>query len=121
MRAADREHRARQPPDHVPDSLPALARAADRVLKRQVEHDLVAVAVAGGSRPRSPAIAHPPKRIPRQHKHAQPRRNESLTLSQARAREAQLQQRPLALGHGHKCTAQLLPKPSERIHHARGR
>jgi hypothetical protein len=84
MRGADSEHRARELADHIGNRPRGLARAAYRVMERQIQDDLVGVVVAGSRRPRPAAIVHPLKRFPRQHEHAQPRRDQRLALPERR-------------------------------------
>jgi hypothetical protein len=85
-------------------------------MNRYVQDDLIGVAVAGRRRPRHPAIAHPPKRIPGEQEHPQPCRDQRLAPPEPRPREPQFQQRPLALGHAHQRGPHLLSDASEQIH-----
>jgi hypothetical protein len=82
----------------------------------RVQHDLVRVAVAGGRRPRRAALPHPPEWIPGQQEHPQPRRDPRLGRRQPRPGDAQLEQRPLGLGHGGQRIVHLFVNAGQRIH-----
>ena len=118
MPGADGENRAREIPEHVGQRPRGLARPAHRVVQRQIEDDLVGVAVSGRGRPRPPAVAHPPERIPGQQEHPQSRSDPRVALSQCRPGEPQLQQRALALRGGEERVAHIFGESGVGFHDA---
>jgi hypothetical protein len=118
--SADGEHRAGELADHVRQRPPEPARADERGVQRQVQDDLVGVAVTRGGRPRPAAVAQERERIPCDDEHAQVRRDPLLSLRERRPREPQLEQHPLGLGRGAQRVAHLICESGTRIEHRRG-